>query len=123
MAKKDFNTEFDGLLREALKTTDKPDVRLDNGLKAELYERERLLRQGGQEYLPLVPAYGIESHPVSFAWNGSCPADRQSVSFGAGCCSLCLHGDRRSGDHRSRNKKNGPKRGNLSPYKKGGTEI
>ena len=60
MAKKDFNTEFDGLLREALKTTDKPDVRLDNGLKAELYERERFLRQGraGRSislwYLPMV---------------------------------------------------------------------
>lgn len=60
MAKKDFNTEFDGLIREALKTTEKPDVRLDNGLKAELYERERFLRQdrAGRSislwYLPMV---------------------------------------------------------------------
>ena len=52
MVKKDFNTEFDGLIREALKTTDKPDVRL--------YERERFLRQGraGRSislwYLPMV---------------------------------------------------------------------
>ena len=48
MAKKDFNTEFDGLIREALKTEDKPAVRLNNGLKAELYERERFQRQSAE---------------------------------------------------------------------------
>ena len=60
MVKKDFNTEFDGLIREALKTEDKPDVRLNNGLKAELYERERFQRQSAEGkgislwYLPMV---------------------------------------------------------------------
>lgn len=60
MGKKDFNTDFDGLVRQALKTGDKPDVRLNNGLKAELYERERLQRQSAAGksislwYLPMV---------------------------------------------------------------------
>ena len=43
MAKKDFNTELDALLREALKTTVTSDDRVDTGLKAVLYERVRPL--------------------------------------------------------------------------------
>ena len=60
MEKKDFDTKFDELILEALKTRDKPAVRLNNELKAEIYERERFRRQGtaGRSislwYLPMI---------------------------------------------------------------------
>lgn len=60
MGKKDFDTEFDKLLRAAVQTEDEPPVQLNNTIKAELYERERLQRsrQTGRSvsvwYLPMV---------------------------------------------------------------------
>ncbi len=60
MGKKDFNTELDRSIRAALRIEDKPTVQLNNGLKAELYERERLQRQSETKrsislwYLPMV---------------------------------------------------------------------
>lgn len=60
MEKKDFDTKFDELILEALKTRDKPAVRLNNELKAEIYERERFQRQSAEGkgislwYLPMV---------------------------------------------------------------------
>ena len=60
MGKKDFDTEFDKLLRAAVQTEDEPPVQLNNALKTELYERERLLRnrQTGRSvsvwYVPML---------------------------------------------------------------------
>ena len=60
MGKKDFNTDFDELIRTAMQTEDQPPVQLNNTLKADLYERERLLRKTrtGKSislwYLPMV---------------------------------------------------------------------
>lgn len=60
MGKKDFHTEFDELLRAAMQTEDQPPVQLNNKLKAEIYEQERLLRRSraGRRislwYLPMV---------------------------------------------------------------------
>lgn len=60
MGKKDFNTDFDELIRTAMQTEDQPPVQLNNTLKADLYERERLLRKTrtGKPislwYLPMV---------------------------------------------------------------------
>lgn len=60
MGKRDFNPEFDDMIRAALRIEDQPPVQLNNELKAELYERERMMRQTNPGkvvslwYLPMV---------------------------------------------------------------------
>ena len=60
MGKRDFDTRFDELLRAAVRTEAEPPVQLNNALKTELYERERLLRnrQTGRSvsvwYVPML---------------------------------------------------------------------